>query len=133
MNMSILIGSARIAVVPDISGFGDDLKAKVQAEARAAGGNISIPVQFDVDDASVAKVKAALGAFGGATVPVKFDVDPASAAAARAALGPLGGETVPVEFAVDEASAAKARARWGCWAVRQRRSRLVSIRPVSRR
>ena len=112
MNMSILIGAARVAVTPDISGFGADLKAKIQAEARGAG-DVTVPVQFNVDDASIAKVRAALGAFGGATVPVQFDIDPGSVAKARAAMGLLGGDTAPVKFDVDPASIARARAELG--------------------
>jgi len=110
--MSLLIGSARISVTPDISNFGDELKAKIDAETRAAG-DATIPVQFNVDDASIAKVRAALGAFGDATIPVQFNVDDASIAKARAAMGLLGGDTAPVQFDVDPASIAKARAELG--------------------
>ena len=133
----ILVGSARVAIAPDMSGFMTDLAAKVRtalasldatvpvkfsidavslAKARTALGPLAgenVPLKFSVDAASIAKARAAMGPLAGDTVPVKFVVDAASAAKARAAMGPLSGDTVPVRFQVDAASAAKARAALG--------------------
>jgi hypothetical protein len=105
----VLVGTARVGILPDMRGF----LAETQADLKTALAALdtSVPVKFTIDKDSVAKAQAALGPLvAGKSVPLRFNVDPASAAKAKAALGPLAGQTVPIKFDTDKASLARAQA-----------------------
>jgi Lysozyme like domain len=88
----ILVGSARVSVLPDMSGFVVEAASKIKADL--AGLNPRVKLGVDIDPASVAKARAALGPLAGDTkIPVGFTVDKTSLAAAAASTRTLTAET----------------------------------------
>lgn len=83
---SILVGSARVAIVPDMQAFGADLKAKFDTEVRAL--DLKIPVKFDFDQRTLAEGLAAARALGDKPVNVNVgtQVDKPSLSKTDAAL-----------------------------------------------
>lgn len=81
---SPLIGSARVALVPDLTTFGAELKSKLTAELTAVG-RPDIPVSLSVDDASLAGLDARVKALGGLQIDVGVNLDTAALAASVAA------------------------------------------------
>jgi hypothetical protein len=109
---SILVGSARVAIVPDMTAFGPDLKAKFDAEVR--GLDLKMPVRFDMDQKSLARIFATARTLGDKAVKVNVgtQIDKTSLSKTDAALKAwLAGRKTDVKVGadVDEASMAAAR------------------------
>lgn len=73
MSDSLLIGSARVAVVPDATGFQSKLRAAIDADLKSL--DTEVPVTLEVNDASLAALKAKTSALPDSTVPIYPTLD----------------------------------------------------------